>query len=268
METLSNIIIWAGLISIIYWVFKKYEAKKNGQKYEKHYKPIIIGIAFLIVGSIVSPVNTSTETVKTDVKKSSIFSTKKSSSIKSENKIKKANNTSTTSKSSTINYNFDNVKPDMSKDQVINAIGAQPTDKDEYTLYYGDEDLDFNEDRLIGSSVQSIQDKVDAKYKAAQNSEKKQSEQRDSLKYQAQYFGQKDVETLQKMSSTYKSTRIDNGMMYTFHFNKDMLIRIDTDDGYTTVYKYDNNANDGLGEQLYNGKTIIQKENQPYYFFN
>ena len=279
MTILSNIIIWLGIIFIIYWAIKKYRTKKNGQKYEKQYYPIIIGLVLLIMGSIINPVKTTKTTTETDINKVSSSVTKKAASSKHSNVIKEASSKNTTSKSSasssslsnqssSSSLNYSKVEYGMTMDEVINAIGVQPTDRDDYTLYYGDEDFDFNENKLIGASVKSVQDKIDAKFKADQQSEKKQREEQDSLKYQAQYFGQKDVETLQKMSSTYKSTRIDNGMMYTFHFNNDMLIRVDTDDGYTTVYKYDENTSDGLGDKLYSGKTIMQKEKRPYYFYN
>jgi hypothetical protein len=299
METLSLILGWIGILSIIYWAVKRFKAKKNGQIYKKQYIPITVGLLFIVFGTMVDPIKSSKVTTNTDVKQSSDYVTKKTSISKSEKHAKKDSKTSSeknhhkssvskstssdkitkssstssvtatsTSKTTVINYNFDDVEPSMSMDQVISAIGKQPTDRDEYTLYYGKEDLDFNENKLIGSSVQSIQDKIDAKYKAEQKAKEKKKNQEANLKSQAQYFGQKDVETLQKMSSTYKSLRIDNGMMYTFNFNGDMLVRVDSDDGYTNVYKYDTNASNGLGENLYTGKTIMQKEKRSYYFLN
>lgn len=210
MEILSNVIIWAGLIFIIYWGVKKHKAKKVKQKYNK-YTLIIIGLICIVLGTLIYPdTNFSTNN---DVKQSSNPSIKSDLTSSNEQSVKRQKQTQSTS--------FSTSKTDSNNSK-----------------------------------------------ETSQKTEKNKNQQQNDLKYQAQYFGQKDVETLQKMSSTYKSMRVDDGMMYTFHFNNDMLVRVDTDDGYTTVYKYDENANDGLGEQLYNGKTIMQKEKRSYYYIN
>lgn len=187
MTILSNIIIWAGIIFIIYWAVKKHKAKKNGQKYEKQYYPIIIGLVLLIVGSIMNPIKSTKTTAETDVSKVSSSVIKKSSSSSHKNVAKKASSKAVTSKSSSSKssstLDYSKVEYGMTMDEVINAIGTQPTDKNDYTLYFGDEEFDFNDNKLIGASVKSVQDKIDAKFKADQKSERKQSKGQKEQKF-------------------------------------------------------------------------------------
>jgi len=76
-----------------------------------------------------------------------------------------------------------------------------------------------------------------------------------------QAFGQKDSQTIQKYDgSIYQSAFVDGlGMTYTWKTSDATYIRVDnTDNGITTVYLYDETANNHLGRQLYQGETIKQ----------
>ena len=156
----------------------------------------------------------------------------------------------------------------MTMDQVIQAIGKQPTDKDDNTLYYGKEDIDFSNGVLIGSSVKSIQDKVDNKFKSEASQASKQKNDAENLKSYAQYFGNLPVENIQSKPYAYKSSKIDNGMRYLYKVkDNSFLVRIDTDDGYTNVYTYDGNSEEKLGKDLYTGRTIFNNPEKKNYYY-
>ncbi|WP_125589832.1 hypothetical protein [Companilactobacillus jidongensis] len=77
----------------------------------------------------------------------------------------------------------------------------------------------------------------------------------------AQAFGQQDSQTIQKyVGSMYSSAYIDGlGMTYTWKTTDAKYIRVDnTDNGITSVYLYDDNAENHLGKNLYQGETIKQ----------
>ena len=194
MTILSNIIIWAGIIFIIYWAVKKHKAKKNGQKYEKQYYPIIIGLMLLIVGSIMSPIKGTKATTESEVSNVSSSVKKKSSSSSYKSVAKKASSEAFTSKSSTTSsssssqsssssLDYSGVEFGMTMDQVISAIGKQPTDRDDNAIYYDDEEFDFNDNKLIGASVKSVQDKIDKYYKDEEKARKKQQKQQKKQKF-------------------------------------------------------------------------------------
>ncbi|KRK78726.1 hypothetical protein [Companilactobacillus nodensis] len=76
-----------------------------------------------------------------------------------------------------------------------------------------------------------------------------------------QAFGQEDSQTIQKyVGSMYSSAYVDGlGMTYTWKTSDAKYIRVDnTDNGITSVYLYDDNAENHLGKNLYQGETIKQ----------
>lgn len=153
-------------------------------------------------------------------------------------------------------------------DQVISAIGKQPTDRDDVTLYYGKEDIDFSNGVLIGSSIKSIQDKVDKKFKQDASRSSSKKKESDNLKSYAQYFGNLPVENIQSKPYAYKSSKVDNGMRYLYMVkNNSFLVRIDTDDGYTNVYSYDGNQDGTLGSNLFTGRTIFNNPEKKNYYY-
>lgn len=118
--------------------------------------------------------------------------------------------------------------------------------------------LYFSKGKLTGGEDKSIQAQVTKKNTAKKSSK---ANKRQYLLSQAKYFGTKDVESIQKATYAYASAEIDGGMMYMWKSQAGKLIRVDLDEyGKTAVYKYDDSKDNGLGEQLYIGKTILQKK--------
>ncbi|MGY4734960.1 outer membrane protein assembly factor BamE domain-containing protein [Weissella cibaria] len=150
------------------------------------------------------------------------------------------------------------VKLGMTKKQVKKILG-KPDRVDSGMLTYEKYGyLYFSKGKLTGGEDKSIQAQV-TKKNAAKKSSK--ANKRQTLLSQAKYFGTKDVESIQKATYAYASTEIDGGMMYMWKSKAGKLIRVDLDEyGKTAVYKYDDSKDNGLGEQLYIGKTILQKE--------
>lgn len=155
----------------------------------------------------------------------------------------------------------ENLKIGTSKEKVIKELG-KPVDNSDGLLTYHDFNLYFENNKLVGGNLPKLQKKAE---KAA--CERKQSEKNKQQQIQnfAQSFGQEPVEEVQKKTMVYPSQRVGNNMMYSWKPDKDMptYIRIDDEHGFTTVYLADSNAKNGLGRQLYQGKTIMKKNKQP-----
>lgn len=91
-------------------------------------------------------------------------------------------------------------------------------------------------------------------------------QENDRLKSFAQSFGTKPVAEIQRMPSTYVTEQVGNKTIYGWHpegFPE--LVRVDDPEtNNTDVYVFDKNGQDNmLGQHLYTGRTIFQK--QPKY---
>ena len=100
-------------------------------------------------------------------------SSKASSSASSASTVKKDKSSSSSVKK-TESYDYSKVEYKMSMEQVITAVGKQPTKRDDYTLFYGKDEFDFNDNKLIAATVKSVQSKIDKQIKAEQKTKKKQ----------------------------------------------------------------------------------------------
>lgn len=130
-------------------------------------------------------------------------------------------------------------------------------------LTYHGFDLYFENNKLTGGhNLPKLEKKA---YKAGQERKESEKNKQQEIQTFAQGFGQKPVEEIQKETMVYPSQRVGNQMLYSWKPGKDMptYIRVDDEHGFTTVYLYDQNAKNGLGRQLYQGKTIMQKNKQP-----
>ncbi len=258
---MSSLFTVVFLASIVWFFVARRKDKKVNGKITKNtwYILILAAVSFILVGVTTPKTDTTADNTKQDKSSVKVSSSKQksSSSVSSKQPTKKE-----------IKYDFSKVEYNMTMDQVISAVGKQPTDKSDYELYYGDDDFDFNEGKLIGSSVKSVQDKIDNKFKAESSSRKKEEADKSSQKSRAQYFGTRSVEYVQKHPSAYNSGKIDNGMEYMYMIDKgSYLVRYDTDDGYTNVYSYDGNSENKLGDTLYTGRTIFnQPATKKYYY--
>lgn len=258
------------LVTLIwFFIAKRKDKKASGKTTKQTWYLLFVSItSFLIVGAL-SPKPDKVNSDNLKVQSSSSINKEKDSSSSSKNSKSISSSSSVSSSSSKMNdFNFSKVESGMNMDQVISAIGKQPTDRDDVTLYYGKEDIDFSNDVLIGSSIKSIQDKVDKKFKqdASQSSSKKKES--DNLKSYAQYFGNLPVENIQSKPYAYKPSKVDNGMRYLYMVkDNSFLVRIDTDDGYTNVYSYDGNQDGALGSNLFTGRTIFNNPEKKNYYY-
>lgn|SRR5699024_6314555 len=91
-------------------------------------------------------------------------------------------------------------------------------------------------------------------------------QENDRLKSFAQSFGTKPVAEIQRMPSTYVTEQVGNKTIYGWHpEGLPELVRVDDPEtNNTDVYVFDKNGQDNmLGQHLYTGRTIFQK--QPKY---
>lgn len=212
--------------------------------------------------------STTTDTVTVKPSKTYIAKNKKANKIKTAAKKTERKNKT---KSSSSKYDFSKISLGMTQEQVISLLG-QPTSQSKIDLWYGDDDLNFDSSgKLYDGSPANIKKAANTVAAAQKSSEKKQdkvaadsSSKQSDLSLYARTFGQKDVETLQKYgSSVYPSTKVSTGMMYGYKSPAGMLYRVDTtSNNITTVYK-DNGSGD-LGDILYQGRTIVQKQHNTY----
>lgn len=100
-------------------------------------------------------------------------SSKASSSTSSPSKVKKDKGSSSSVKK-TESYDYSKVEYKMSMEQVITAVGKQPTKRDDYILFYGKDEFYFTDNKLIDATVKSVQSKIDKQIKAEQKTKKKQ----------------------------------------------------------------------------------------------
>lgn len=239
-------------IFLIYLLAKRI---KQGRGSKKANWIILVIMALLVLGSfenIINPQKTrqSTRSNNSEVSRSSKVSSDESSIEKKTSKTIKIHQ----------------LKLGMTKKQVFEILG-DPTDPngrlvawDKYGEFYFDKS-----GKLIGGSPSYIQSLVNKKI--AKEKEDRKNKQNMLLGY-AQSFGTKAVADIQKNTAAINSMKIDGGMEYAEAFDNGIsLVRIDTDDGYTTVYQADSNTENGLGKQLYQGKTIMQKRSTIYNFY-
>lgn len=275
---MASFFLFIFFVTIIwFFVSRKSDKKNRGKTTTKTWCILAISIiSFIIVGTSSSEKDDSKygSATTTNFASSSnkpdlpVEEEKLDSSTSNSTEVSSDQSSSSSIQKASQQYDFSKVEYGMTMDQVINAVGKQPTNRDNYALFYDDDDFDFTNDKLIGSSVQSVQNKIDAKKRAEQESAKKEQEDQEQLKSQAKYFGNRSVEYVQSHPAAYSSAQIENGMRYIYFVKKNSyLVRIDTNDGYTNVYSYDGNSQNQLGNTLYVGKTILNQPSKKYYYY-
>ena len=247
MEAISSILVLTGLILIIYWFInrKKLKQATYSNEMKSQFKRYVglLGLSLLILGSLISPISTEEQKPATTPQKQS-------------------NPSSTKTSSSSLSYK--KIKIGMTYNEMIKVAGKPDYDgyKDYEYVTYKDKNIYFKNGKVHGGNTKELMDQVKSSSESKKSSKQLDT---DKIKSCAKYLGQKDVETLQKRN-IYKSMRIDEGIMYTDNTSMPMLIRIDTDDGYTTVYEFNKNSKNSLGNELYTGKTIMQKQKPTYVY--
>lgn len=248
-------------------MFKKTTKDKSKKKYvDKEKKPFYkrwwfwIIILILFSSAINSP-SSDSDADNTDVV-STFSSSQKATSSSSINKQE-----SLKSNDSSQKFKANRLKLGTTKEEVIRKIG-KPIDSTEGTLVYNGFALYFENNKLVGGNLPKLQKKVNASIEKKKESE---SQKKQDLYNYAKIFGQIPVSELQKYSENYSSQRIGNDMMYVETApNEQKYIRIDDNNGFSTVYLYDANSKDCIGQQMYQGKTILQpeKKNEDIYIYN
>lgn len=234
---MSGLIVFIGIITIVRWFILRNRAQKLNQHINGWQKYLwVIGLILLISGSLTAP-------------------------KKADNLTKATSYSSSTSPASSSSHTKETIKAvkiGMSKSEVEKILGKPDSDDGDVVTYNKYGALYFSKDKLTGGEDNSIQSQASSKLSSQKAA---QSEKRSDLISQAKYFGTKDVESIQKATYAYASTSIDGGMMYMWKSSAGTLVRVDLDEsGKTVVYKYDDSKDNGLGEQLYVGKTILQKK--------
>lgn len=259
---LNNIlsIIWIALIICIFYFWKK---KPN----KKYLKASIIGfVAVTLLIGLLPQSNTTKETTKT-AEATSVSSSSRvtsSSSFKDSTSHNSSKDKSSEPKRNKIQKwwlkrKAGKLELGTSKAQVEKKLGKPDQDNGQMLLY-DNFNLYFENNKLVGGDLPAIQKKVDKKI-AKEKQERK--EEQSKLTGYAQAFGRKPVDTIQSMPSVYTSDHVEDNMVYTWHpDDSPMLVRVDSPNNFTTVYKYDKNGeHHALGTTLYQGRTIYQKQN-------
>lgn len=120
------------------------------------------------------------------------------------------------------------------------------------------------------SALSSSQQTSSSTTSQSSTRKERSSEDRQSkLKSFARTFGNKPAQEIQEKSYAYSSQNIEGlGVVYMWKVDDDILMRVDGSDSITSVYLYDNNAENKQGQLLYQGRTIINKQKKQYNFYN
>ncbi|MFR0549627.1 ECF transporter S component [Limosilactobacillus reuteri subsp. suis] len=252
-------LIWIVLVICIFYFWKK----KLNRKYMWGSIIGLIALTFLI-GSLpqnkpVKDTSKSTEvtSVSSSSKSTSASSSSKSSAAASSNHEKKPKRNQF--QKMILKHRAGNLELGTSKSDVEKKLG-KPDQDDGQIVLYDNFKLYFENSKLVGGDLPAIQKKVDKKI--AKEKQERQEEQSKVTGF-AQSFGRKPVDAIQSMPSVYRTTQDDNGnTVYGWHpEGLPELVRVDSANNNTDVYLYDEHGkNNMLGEHLYHGRTIYQKQ--------
>ncbi|WP_323074954.1 hypothetical protein [Limosilactobacillus reuteri] len=260
---LNNIlsIIWIALIICIFYFWKK---KPN----KRYMWASIIGVIVLtfLIGSLpqnkqfnkTNDVETAASSNFTSGSNNSASSSKQSHSSSKAKKESSSKPKRNRIQIMILKHRAKGLELGTSKSTVEKKLGKPDQDNGQMLLY-DDFNLYFEKGKLVGGDLPAIQKKVDKK--VAKEKEQRKEEQSRLTGY-AQAFGRKPVDTIQSMPSVYTSDHVEDNMVYTWHpDDSPMLVRVDSPNNFTTVYKYDKNGeHHALGTTLYQGRTIYQKQ--------
>lgn len=259
---LNNIlsIIWLALIICIFYFWKK----KSNKKYIWASIVGAIALTFLIGSLPQNKQSNTTNDVEATTSSSSVSSSNSANSAKqshSSSKVKKESSSRLKRnrlQAMVLKHKAKKLELGTSKVAVEKKLG-KPDQDDGQTMLYDNFKLYFENNKLVGGDLPAIQKKVDKKI--AKEKEQRKEEQSKLAGY-AQAFGRKPVDTIQSMPSVYTSDHVEDNMVYTWHpDDSPMLVRVDSPNNFTTVYKYDKNGeHHALGTTLYQGRTIYQKQ--------
>lgn len=275
MGTLFSVLSFASLIAVFYFWLKKHNKKFA----------IISVIATIVFAGLFS---TTSEYKSQLAKQETTHQQQKSKENKKPNEKKsnkmsvaKKKNTKKPSKESLLLSRAKKLKYGMSLDEVKKIMKDKPSqeEKDEvgnWTLMWGDDVvyLGFDENNKLNQAIEGApqiakQGKETAE-KSRKNKNKKNKDKNNRLKGFAQYFGTKPSEEIQRMPSVYKTVQDGNNLLILWNPGDGLplLLRVDdTVNNVTNVYIYNRKGNDPKGQHLYTGRTILQKNKRPNYYY-
>ncbi|MFC6177438.1 hypothetical protein ACFQAV_11350 [Companilactobacillus huachuanensis] len=245
------------------------QKKRKKPPYKKWWFWLIIAI-FIIggIGNIIDPVkndnSTSAQTTNEKKGKASKNKARTYKAKKNDKSVKKSPNkknevtTTPSTKAKVRDWNFNLITLGMTKKEVEDILGKPTSESLLGNLEYGKDKLTFSNGKLYDGTPDNIKNAAI------------QRDKPEKLKAFAKRFGTKDAESVQKLvGSAYASKYIDGqGMTYAWTTDYGTLLRVDdTQNRITTVYLYDSNTN-GLGQELYQGQTILQKAPTIHNFYN
>lgn len=234
MNTFFNILIFTVLAFAIYFFVI---LRKNSENKQAKRNLIFSVVLLLILGGL-SGLTTPKKTMMTNALNSNTSASSTQSLTESSETV-----------------DFSKISLGMTQEEVESILG-KPSEKDENSMYYGENDLDFQDGKLFGGSPQVIQDAKSKQNELA----KKQEQSTDTIKSFAKVFGNKTVAELQKKDYVYKSTTLaDGSTMYIWRTGDEQvgtLMRLDSPDMKTIVYTYDGNNNNN--KTVYRGTTLIK----------
>ena len=174
LTSFVSIAFWVTLVMWVINVVKKHHGKITGKV------PVVLFLLTSVM-LVVTAFTIDTDEISKSVNEADVSSSSEATKKLSSNTSKSSATSSSVKKAA--DYDYSKVENGMTMDQVISAIGKQPTDRDDNAIYYDDEEFDFNDNKLIGASVKSVQDKIDKHYKDEDKTQKKQQKQQKKQKF-------------------------------------------------------------------------------------
>ena len=174
LTSFISIAFWVTLVIWVINVVKKHHGKITGKV------PVVLFLLTSVM-LVVTAFTIDTDEISKSVNEADVSSSSEVTKKLSSNTSKSSATSSSVKKAA--DYDYSKVENGMTMDQVISAIGKQPTDRDDNAIYYDDEEFDFNDNKLIGASVKSVQDKIDKYYKDEEKAQKKQQKQQKKQKF-------------------------------------------------------------------------------------
>lgn len=174
LTSFISIAFWVTLVIWVINVVKKHHGRITGKV------PVVLFLLTSVM-LVVTAFTIDTDEISKSVNEADVSSSSEVTKKLSSNTSKSSATSSSVKKAA--DYDYSKVENGMTMDQVISAIGKQPTDRDDNAIYYDDEEFDFNDNKLIGASVKSVQDKIDKYYKDEEKAQKKQQKQQKKQKF-------------------------------------------------------------------------------------
>ena len=174
LTSFVSIAFWVTLVMWVINVVKKHHGKITGKV------PVVLFLLTSVM-LVVTAFTIDTDEISKSVNEADVSSSSEATKKLSSNTSKSSATSSSVKKAA--DYDYSKVENGMTMDQVISAIGKQPTDRDDNAIFYDDEEFDFNDNKLIGASVKSVQDKIDKHYKDEDKTQKKQQKQQKKQKF-------------------------------------------------------------------------------------